>query len=102
MFLCPNHRSSSKQKSICLSSYGEEILTCAEADVRGYYKNQKVISLLIIFYRCDGSPVYRILKKSLDTLTTLHDEKEYCLIQTVQLARDSFHWREINSLRWVQ
>ena len=36
-----------------------------------------------------------------DTITTLHEGKEYRLLQTVQRRRDSFESRDMDVLRWI-
>lgn len=40
-------------------------------------------------------------KGVVDTITTLHDGREYRLRQTVQQLRDSFAYGDLNKLRWV-
>lgn len=37
-----------------------------------------------------------------DTITTLHDSKEYRLRQTVQRMRDSFESHDLDVLRWIR
>ena len=37
-----------------------------------------------------------------DTISTLHEGREYRLRQTVQSIRDSFESQDIDLLRWVQ
>lgn len=41
-------------------------------------------------------------KSLYDTITTLHEGKEYRLRQTVQRIRDSFESHNLNKIRWVQ
>jgi len=37
-----------------------------------------------------------------DTITTLHEGRDYRLRQTVQRIRDSFESEDLNALRWIQ
>lgn len=37
-----------------------------------------------------------------DTITTLHEGRDYRLRQTVQRIRDSFESRELDTLRWIK
>lgn len=37
-----------------------------------------------------------------DTVTTLHEGRDYRIRQTVQRIRDSFEEKELNVMRWVQ
>ena len=91
---------SSKQRRVCHSSYGAEILACADADDRGY--NLK-IALTSLFPHAFFRHVLNVDSKGLyDTITTLHEGRDYRLRQTVQRIRDSFEPGELDVLRWIQ
>lgn len=89
---------SSKQKRVVYSSFGAEILACADADNRLYglkiglasLTSEEIISELLVD------------SKSLFTcVTTLSDQREYRLRRTVARIRESFDSRELDHLRWV-
>lgn len=91
---------SSKQRRVSHSSYGAEILACTEADDRGFSiknsysslnPNIKIRHELIV----DSKGLY-------DTISTLHEGRDYRLKQTVQRIRDSFENQDIDTLKWVQ
>lgn len=90
---------STKQRRISHSSYGAEILACSDADDRGFYLKQALTSM------DEGNTIRHILhidsRGLFDTISTLHDGKEYRLRQTVQRIRDSFEAGDIDVLRWV-
>lgn len=92
---------SSKQRRVSYSSYGAEILACTEADDRGYNLKMAIRSLSL-----DGLNIPHVLnvdsKGLYDTITTLHEGREYRLRQTVQRIRDSFEAGDLDTLRWVQ
>lgn len=84
---------SMRQLRVCHSSYGA-ILACTEADDRGYnlkmgmasiFPDQKFTHELIV----DSKGLF-------DTVTTLHEGRDYRLRQTVQRIRYSFKAREID------
>ena len=90
---------STKQRRICHSSYGAEILACAEADDRGFYLKMGMRSLFT-----STKIRNEIVVDSLglfDTITTLHEGSEYRLRQTVQRIRDSFESADVNVIRWI-
>ena len=91
--------SSSKQKRVSYSPYGAEVLACAEADDRGYYIK---IGLMSLFpntkVRNELSTDSRCLY---DTITTLHEGRDYRLRPTVQRIRNSFDSHELNHMRWI-
>lgn len=92
--------SSVKQRRVTHSSYGAEILAAADADDRGYCM-RNILSDLGRGFQLDH--VIIVDSKSLfDTITTLHENREYRLRQTVQRIRDSFESRDITAIRWVQ
>lgn len=89
-----------KQKRVCYSSYGAEILACTEADDRGY--NIK-LSMASLFPQHIFTHELNVDSKGLyDTITTLHEGRDYRLRQTVQRIRDSFESQELNAIRWIQ
>lgn len=90
---------SNKQKRVSYSPYGAEILACADADDRGYYfksglnsifKDAAVRNELFTDSRC----LY-------DTITTLHEGKDFRLRPTVQRLRNSFDSRELDFMKWI-
>ena len=90
---------SSKQRRVSHSSYGAEILACAEADDGGYYIKKAMnkmydTNLIKHQLQVDSRGLY-------DTITTLHEGKEYRLRQTVQGIRDSFESEDLNIIRWI-
>lgn len=90
---------SSKQRRITHSSYGAEILACSDGDDRGFYFKQALNS---VSRRNDVIHVLHVDSRGLyDTISTLHDGKEYRLRQTVQRIRDSFESSDIDILRWI-
>lgn len=96
----PIYWSSSKPRRVSHSSYGAEIIACAEADDRGFHIKEAMQTMFQgrkITYQLnvDSKGLY-------DTITTLHEGKEYRLRQTVQRLRDSFESEELNVLQWIQ
>lgn len=90
---------SSKQRRVSHSSYGAEILACSEADDRGYYIKKAIMA---VTDRTDIRHILHVDSRGLfDTISTLHDGKEYRLRQTVQRIRDSFESGDIDILRWI-
>lgn len=90
---------SSKQRRVSHSSYGAEILACSDADDRGYYVKQAIRA---ITNRKEPRHILHVDSRGLfDTISTLHDGKEYRLRQTVQRIRDSFESGDIDVLRWI-
>lgn len=90
---------SNKQRRVSHSSYGAEILACSDADDRGYYIKQAIIGITkeektMHILHVDSRGLF-------DTISTLHDGKEYRLRQTVQRIRDSFESGDIDILRWI-
>lgn len=91
--------SSNKQQRISHSSYGAEILAAVTSDDRGFYLKQAINTMF------PDSPLKHELnvdsKALWDTITTLHDGKEYRLRQTVQRIRNSFESQELDAIRWI-
>lgn len=91
---------SSKQRKVSHSSYGVEILAYADAEDRCFYGKLALKSIFTSMKICHKLNVYS--KGLYDTITTLHESKEYRLRQTVQRIRDSFKSEELDILRWIQ
>ena len=91
--------SSQKQRRASNSTYGAEILACVDADDRGFHLKQAFHSLFPM------KPLRHILNVDsrclYDTVTTLHEGKEYRLRQTIQRIRNSFESTELDILRWI-
>jgi len=91
--------SSSKQKRVCHSSYGVEVLTCSDADDRGYHFTQ---SLHCLFPSLSITHKLHVDSRALyDTITTLNEGKDYRVRQALERIRDSFESCEFDTLRWV-
>lgn len=89
---------SNKQRRIVYSSFGAEILACADADNRLFGLRMGMSALL-------GSDVESELlvdSKGLFTcITTLSDQREYRLRRTIARIRESFDSEELNRMRWI-
>lgn len=90
---------SAKQRRIVYSSFGAEILACADADNRLFGLKMGLSTLL-------ASPIVSELvvdSRGLFTcITTLSDQREYRLRRTIARIRESFDSEELNILRWVK
>ena len=91
--------SSTKQRRICHSSYGAEIIACADGDDRGFHLRGAFRSLFP--YRPITNELQVDSHGLYDTITTLHEGHDYRLRQTVQRIRNSFEAEEIDVLRWI-
>lgn len=91
--------SSSKQRRVTHSSYGAEIIACADADDRDSGLKQILGSL----HRTETvRPILHVYSRGLfHTIIKLLDGREYRLRQTVQPIRDSFEAGDIDGLRCV-
>ena len=93
---------SGKQRRVCNSSYGAEILAAADADDRLHDSRQSIRSL---YAQTSMAPIRSALyvdsRGLYDTVSTLHDSKEYRLRQTVQRIRDSFESKDLDALVWI-
>jgi len=90
---------STTQKRVSHSAYGADILACSDADDRGYRIKESIRS---ITSNLDLPHILHVDSRGLfDTISTLHDGREYRLRQTAQRIRDSFEGKEIDVLRWV-
>lgn len=88
-----------KQRRIFHSSYGAEILACADGDDKSYFLRMAMRSLFTsINMRNEliGDPMGLY-----DTISTLHEGSEYCLRQTVTRIRDSFGSGDLDVLKWI-
>ena len=88
---------STKQRRICHSSYGAEILACADGDDRVYYLKMGLRALFPVA-KMSNEPVVNS-HGQYDTISSLHEGSEYRLHQTVQKIRESFEAEEIDVLR---
>ena len=91
--------SSMKQRRVSYSAFGAETIARADADDRGFNlreglravtSNKKIEHHLHV----DSRGLY-------DTITTLHEGKDYRLRTTVQRLRDSFESEQLSVLRWI-
>lgn len=79
-----------KQKCVCYSAYGAEILAFTDADERFFYVKHAVLHLLV------PSSVLRIVVAD---FTRLHKERDYRLRPTIQRIRNLFDSKEPDALR---
>ena len=79
---------SHKQRRVSYSPYGAEILACADADDRGFYIKS---CLQYLFPNTETrNELFTDSKCLYDTITTLHEGRDYRLRATVQRIRNSF------------
>ena len=91
---------SSKQRRVTYSSFGSEILACAEADDRTFCVRQ---ALRYILHRPTLESHINVDSRGLlDTISMLHEGRDYRLRQTVQRIRDSFEARDFDVLSWIK
>lgn len=89
---------SAKQKRVVYSSFGAEILACADADNRLFALKMGLQTLL----EEDFESELLVDSKGLFTcITTLSDQREYRLRRTVSRIRESFDSEELNRMRWI-
>lgn len=90
---------SCKQKRISHSSFGAEIIAAADIDERGFDLRETVRE---IFPHCHIRHEMIVDSKALfDTITTLHECREYRLRRTVSRIRHSFESHELDVVRWL-
>lgn len=90
---------SNKQRRVNFSAYGAEIPACADGDDRCYYFKTAINSMFAdVQIRNELFTDSRCLY---DTITTLHEGKDYRLRPTVQRMSNSFESQELNSMRWI-
>ena len=90
---------SSKQRRVVYSSFGAEILACADADNRLYGLKMGLSAMLASTVRSELVVDSRGL---FTCITTLSDQREYRLRRTVARIRESFDSEELNIMRWVK
>lgn len=90
---------SQKQKRVTYSSFGAEILACADAEDRGHDLKE---SLKSIFPNTTIQHEILVDSRALfDTITTLHECKEFRLRKTVPRIRNAFESGDLDSISWV-
>lgn len=90
---------SSKQKRISHSSFGAEIIAAADMDERGFDLRETIREM---FPHSHIKHELIVDAKALfDTITTLHESREYRLRRTVSRIRHSFESRELDVVRWI-
>lgn len=90
---------SHKQKRVTYSAFGAEILAAADADDRGYDLKLSLASILPD--RKITHELFVDARALFDTITTLHEPREYRLRKTVARMRDSFENGELDSVKWI-
>lgn len=87
------------KKRVSHSPYGAEILACGEAEGRGFYIKHAVRRIT----KMDGIKhiIHVDPRERFDTISTLHDGKEYRFRQKVQRICDRFESGDIDVLRWL-
>jgi len=85
---------------VTYSSFGSEILACADADDRTF--NLRTSLRLLLHLPKLSSHINVDSRGLFDTLTTLHKGRDYRLRQTVQRIRDSFEGNDFDVLRWIK
>lgn len=90
---------SHKQKRVSYAVFGAEMLAAADADDRGYDLKLSLISFL-------RNPrlkheIFVDERALFDTITTLHDPREFRLRKTVARMRDSFQCGELDCATWI-
>lgn len=91
--------SNQKQRRVSYSAYGAEILAASQADDSGYYFKVGMRSLLPNSNMQHDVPVDS--RGIFDTITALHDGREYRLRHTIQRLGDRFESGELDRLRWI-
>lgn len=90
---------SHKQKRVSYSAFGAEILAAADADDRGFDLKLSLRSIL------SGNEIRHELfvdaRALFDTITTLHEPREYRLRKTVARMRDAFESGELDCVTWI-
>lgn len=92
----PIDLSSTKQRRVSHTPYGDEILACTEADDLGFYLKPATTNMypsasIRYCLHVDSKGLY-------DTIAKLHDGRDYRLRQTVQKIRDLFESGKLVSL----
>lgn len=90
---------SGKQRRISHSSFGSEIIAAAEVEERGFDMRETIRE---IFPQCNIKHEVIVDSRALfDTITTLHEIREYRLRRTVSRIRNSFEAKELDIVRWL-
>lgn len=90
---------SHKQKRVSYSAFGAEILAAAETDDRGFDLKLSMASILPDdALRHD---LYVEARALFDTITNLHEPREYRLRKTVSRMRDAFESGELVCVAWI-
>jgi hypothetical protein len=90
---------SSPLKRVVYSSFGAEILACAEADDRLFALRSSFQELLS---RTFESELLVDSKGLYSCISTLSNNKEYRLRRTVAIIRESFDSGDLDVLRWIR
>lgn len=90
---------SHKQKQVSYSSFGAEIIAAAHGDDRGF--NLKGIFAELFPHKPLKHELLVDSKALYETITTLHQPRDYRLRKTVARMRDSFESKELNVVRWI-
>ena len=94
---------SKKQRRVSFSSLGAEILAAADASDRGIFYCQAINSILKGMTNSTVRLNLLVDSRGLfDTLSTLHEGRDYRLRGTVARLRDSFASHEIAGIRWIR
>lgn len=90
---------SNKQRRASYSPYGAEVLAYADADDRGQYFKE---GLNAIFSKTrTRNELFTDSRCLYDTITSLHEGRDFRLRPTVQRIRNSFDSRELDLMRWI-
>lgn len=91
---------SHKQKRISHSSFGAEIMVCADNHDYGFDIKE---TLTVLFPKRVFKSKLMVDSRALyDTITMLHVIREYHLRKTVGRVRNSFEAQKLDILRWVR
>lgn len=94
-----NDQFSQKHLQICCSSYEAKFLACTVGDDQGY---ALIITMQSIFRKLTTAHIVNVdFRGSYDTISTLHDGREYCLRITVSRIITFFETLDINALRFL-
>lgn len=98
LFHC-NDWTSHKQNQVSYSSFGAEIIAASNGDDRGFHL--KCIFADLFPHRLLKHEILVDSKALYDTITTLHQPRDYRLRKTVARMRDSFDSKQLNVVRWI-
>lgn len=90
---------SHKQKRVSYSAFGAEILAAADADDRGFYLKMSLKSMMP--RRNLKHELFVDARALFDTITTLHEPREYRLRKTVARMRDAYESGELDYVTWI-